>query len=299
MNEIINYLDEIKNYCDFNIEYDITNKLYKFNEQYIDDIKFEDFNSKVEHLKEDLLSILKVSDKLIPLIDDVLNEIKEILNWYDQESIGKFSNFEKINYLSVQIENYPVINKTNKYTVESINNLDSELDHKYEELLYYIVSKKSFANNYSNPLDLEKVQLHFTFLKFYESISNFENFLLNLKENFNKYGYHELEDKFPSEYRHRCTVNFNKIEASHFFNALFESGLFYFPQYKGDNSKKKIKQFIEDNFNYTDKRHYNNIEKITYVGKEFTYIGGSKRTEKNKSIINTIIDTLEDIKLKM
>ena len=100
MYEIKNYLEEINNYCDYNIEFDVTNKLYKFNGQYIDDIKFEDFNSKVEHLKVDLLSILKVSDKLNPLIDDILNEIKKILNWYDQESIGKFSNFEKINYLS-------------------------------------------------------------------------------------------------------------------------------------------------------------------------------------------------------
>lgn len=302
MNKIKNYLTEIKSYCEFYLEFDSVNELYLFNNQSAEDIVIIDFNNKIEDFKSELVSILKASENSTPLIEEVLTEIYKITDWYQSAEIYKFSNFNKLDKLIVETINYPIILiKQKKYTLEAIKKIKSEMEMKYDELLYYIISKKSFTYDYLNHLDLEKVKLHFVINKFYESVFSFAKFLLQLKENFNKYGYYEFDDIIPSEYRHKCTVKLNKIESAHFFNVLFESELFYFPNYPNKNihMKKKRNQFIEDNFNYTDNRNNNNVERITSIEKEFSTIGGANKRDNNIKFIDTIILKLEKIKEKM
>lgn len=303
MNKIKNYLTEIKNYCDFSLEYDSVNELYLFNKQSAQDIVVLDFNRRIESFKTELITILKASKKSTLLIDEVLKELYKITDWYQKEEIYKFCNFNKLdNHLIVKTIEYPIIlTKPKKYTLKEIMEIGPEIEPKYDELLYYIILKKGFTIDYLNAQDLERVKLHFVIIKFYESIFNFTEFLSQLKENFKKYGYYEFDDILPSEYRHKCTIKLNKIESAHFFNALFESELFYFPNYPNNNihMKKKRNQFIEDNFNYTDNRNNNNVERITSIEKEFSTIGGVNKKENNIKFIDTIILKLEQIKRKM
>ncbi|MEY4963324.1 MAG: hypothetical protein RLZZ323_643 [Bacteroidota bacterium] len=302
MNKIKNYITEIKNYCDFNLEFDSLNELYRFNTKSAENIDTKDFYNKIENFKLELISILKASENSTLLIEEVLTELYKITKWYEKEGIYKFSNFNKLDKLIVETVNHPIIlTEQKKYTLKEILEIEVDMETKYEELLYYIISKKSFTFDYLNPLDLERVKLHFVLIKFFESISSLEKFLLQLMENFNKYGYYQFNDIMPTEYWNRCTIKLNKIESAHFFNALFESELFYFPNYPNgsNNMLKKRNQFIEDNFNYTDNRNKNKVVKIESIEKEFSTIGGVKKKYKNIEFIDSIILKLEKIKGKM
>ena len=64
MNKIKNYLKEIKNYCDFKLEFDKVNELYLFNGKSPEDRKILDFTIKIEYFKSELVSILKASENL-------------------------------------------------------------------------------------------------------------------------------------------------------------------------------------------------------------------------------------------
>lgn len=302
MNKIKNYLKEIKNYCDFKLEFDKVNELYLFNKKSAEDRKILDFTIKIEYFKSELVSILKASENSNILIEEILEELHKITSWYQRDEIYKFSNFNKLGNLIVETIDFPIVLiKQKKYTLEEIKKFESEMETEYDELLYYIISKKSFNYDYINLLDLEKVKLHYVITKFYESIFSFKEFLLQLKENFNKYGYYEFDDIIPKDYRHMCTIKLNKIESAHFFNALFESDFLYFPNYPNGstNMKKKRNQFIDDNFNYTDNRNKNNVVKIESIEKEFSTIGGVKKTAENIKHIDSIILKLEEIKRRM
>jgi hypothetical protein len=299
MKQIRNFLTEVKNYCNLSIEFDKTNQLYKFNDLYVDEINHNMFQEKIDNFKVELVSILKLTGKPLPLINDLLSELRFISEPYRQEELNKFSNLKKLNSLIVVTEKNPIIKLDIGYTLDELNEFDTINDENKEELFYYLITKRSHENPFKNYDQIKKIKFHYTVLKYFESISLFEEFLEELKINIEKYNFTEYDDLLPSDYRQRCTVKFNKMETAYFFNALFDSGILFFEGYTNKNCGFKRNLFIDDNFNYVYERKSNRIEKISLISKEFQKINDYKRKEKNIEIIEQLIEKLEEIRSKI
>jgi hypothetical protein len=299
MKQIRRILEDVKSYCDYNLEFDMTNGLYKFNDMYIDEIDVNMFDKKIQSLIEDLVSILKVSGKPLPLINDLLHELRVISEPYKNEGLNKYSNFDKLSQLIVETQDNPIKKFESDYTLKELNKFDTKYDENKEELYYYLITKRTEKKPFTDLNEVEKIKLHFTILKYYESVFSFEEFLEELKENIEKYNFSEFDDLLPSEYRHRCTVNYSKMETAHLFNALFKNGILFFPGYVGDNSLKKLCSFMDENFNYVDKRDKNKVEKISKISKEMNYIYASKQEQRQRDILQNLINSLQEIKDKI
>jgi hypothetical protein len=299
MKQIRTFLAEVKNYCNFSIEFDKTNQLYKFNDLYVDEINHNMFQEKIDNFKVELVSILKMTGKPLPLINDLLSELRFISEPYRNEELNKFSNLKKLDSLLVVTEKNPIIKLDIGYTLDELNEFDTINDENKDELFYYLITKRSIENPFKNYDQIKKIKFHYTVLKYFESISLFEEFLEELKINIEKYNFTEYDDLLPSDYRQRCTVKFNKMETAYFFNALFDSGILFFPGYTNKNCGFKRNLFIDDNFNYVYERKSNRIEKISLISKEFQKINDYKRKEKNIEIIEQLIEKLEEIRSKI
>lgn len=299
MKQIRRILEDVKSYCDYNLEFDMTNGLYKFNDMYIDEIDVNMFEKKIQSLIEDLVSILKVSGKPLPLINDLLHELRVMSEPYKNEGLNKYSNFDKLSQLIVETQDNPIKKFESDYTLKELNKFDTKYDENKEELYYYLITKRTEKKPFTDLNEVEKIKLHFTILKYYESVFSFEEFLEELKENIEKYNFSEFDDLLPSEYRNRCTVQFNKMETAHLFNALLDNGILFFPGYVGDNALKKLCSFIDDNFNYVDKRDNNKVEKISKISKEMKYIYSRKQEQRQRDILQNLINSLQEIKDKI
>jgi hypothetical protein len=299
MKQIRNFLAEVKNYCNFSIEFDKTNQLYKFNDIYIDEINHNMFEEKIDIFKAELVSILKLTGKPLPLINDLLSELRIISEPYRNEELNKFSNLKKLDSILVVTEKNPIIKLDIGYTLDELNEFDTINDENKEELYYYLITKRSHENPFKDYDQIKKIKFHYTVIKYFESIFLFEEFLKDLKENIENYEFSQFDDLLPSEYRNRCTVNYSKMETAHLFNALFRNGILFFPGYVGDNSLKKLCSFLDDNFNYVDKRDKNKVEKISKISKEMTYINSTKQEQRQKDILQNLINSLQKIKDKI
>ena len=90
------YIEKIKGFCDFYIEYDESNKTYRFNTIFIDEINYESFQTDMEGLKNELIDVLIDLKDPSKYINDVLQEINKIAIWYETEKIYEFENFSKL-----------------------------------------------------------------------------------------------------------------------------------------------------------------------------------------------------------
>ncbi len=68
------------------------------------------------------------------------------------------------------------------------------------------------------------------------------------------YQYFKLEDVNPVVISERCVIPFMKIEAAYIFHALFEEGIFTFPDVDENKFNDKRNKFIDRNFTYVDKK---------------------------------------------
>ena len=299
MKQIRRILEEVKSYCDYNLEFDKTNGLYKFNNMYIDEISVDMFDGKIKILKEDLVSILKVSGKPVPLLNDLLNELRIKSEYYKNEELNMYSNFEKLSSMIVVTEDNPIKKFESDYTLEELNKFDTVYKENKEELYYYLITKRTEKEPFKDLIEVEKIKLHYTIIKYYQSVFSFEEFLEELKVNIEKYNFSQFDDLLPSEYRHRCTVNLSKMETAHLFNALFKSGILFFPGYDGDSFINKRNSFVDENFSYVNKRDNNKVEKISKISKEFIYINSSGQEQRQKDILQNLINSLQEIKDKI
>ena len=84
MIKINNYLDKIKAFCDFTIEYDRSNRTYLFKDKYIDDIDCLEYEASITNLESELI--------------DVCNDIKKPA--FGSAGLS-FINYCCINYLLI------------------------------------------------------------------------------------------------------------------------------------------------------------------------------------------------------
>ena len=56
---------------------------------------------------------------------------------------------------------------------------------------------------------------------------------------------------------------------------------------------------MDENFNYVDKRDKNKVEKISKISKEMNYIYASKQEQRQRDILQNLINSLQEIKDKI
>ena len=312
MTQISNYINKVRSYCDFYLEFDSTNKRYKFNQQFVDEINCELFESEVEQLIDELYNILDGIKNQEKFVLDIISLLDNNISWYKSEKIFDFNSFHKLssNLIkddSILINNYtPSITKTEGNKIEKSKYIPltyfldcpEKLEDTKNELFYYIITHKSKTNNYKDELDFEKVKLHYVLTKYFESMRYFKLQLDSLCEKIIAYDIEDFGSIRPiKKPKPRCVVNLVKVEVATLFDAFFKSGIFYF-DLESDKKREKAKyDFINNNFSYYDRK--NKIVEISNINKEFDYIKSTTFKDRQNEIIDKLVDTLKEIKTKL
>lgn len=295
MIKINEFTEKIKNTCDFNIEYDKSNRIYLFNTLYPESININSFEEKITELQNGLIDILIDIKKPQEFITNVLSELNKIAIWYETEKIYNFENFQKLTPIIVNsIKNIRIITKPN-YTINYINGLPSELDENSNDFLCYLVMNKSKTKNYKLKRDFEKVKLHYVLTKYFESIYSLIDFLLILDKQISNYGIEDYNQFRPiPKPTLRCTIKLSKIETANLFNVFFESGVFFFDLKSEIKQGKAKMEFINNNFNYINQ--HGKVANISNIIKEFGEIKTHTHIENQKKVIDSLIDKLKQIR---
>jgi hypothetical protein len=291
MMKINNYLEKVKVFCDFSIEYDRSNKTYIFNNQYIDDIDCLEYEVLINSLKSELIDVCNDIKKPQIFIKSVLKEIEKTAVWYETERI---ENFEKLSRIVIESKNNKTREAKSKYTAEQIKVTNETIDSKSEELLFYLILHKSKTNNYKLKRDVERVKIHYILREYFKSIYSFIEYLLMLDELEEKFGIEDFNQFRPMPKPElKCNINLSKIETDNLFNAFFETGYFYFDITNEKQYKREKIKFIEENFNYI-----NQHGKLSHIGnlvKEFKDMESFSEVENQIKIVQTLIDKLSDV----
>lgn len=294
MIKINNYLDKIKVFCDFTIEYDRSNRTYLFKDKYIDDIDCLEYEASITNFESELIDVCNDIKKPQNFIKNVLKEIEKTAVWYEKERIDQFENFEKLSPIIVESKNNKTRETKSKYTIEQIRIDTDAVESNSDDLLFYLILNKSKTKNYKFKGDLERVKLHYVLREYFKSIYSFIEYLLMLDELEEKYGIEDFNQFRPLPTPHlKCNIKLSKIEIANLFNVFFETGYFYFDITNEKQYRRAKIKFIENNFNYI-----NQHGKLSHIGelvKEFRDIESGNEVENQVKIVQTLIDKLEII----
>ena len=281
------YIQKIKNYCDFNIEYDTTNNIYKFNTISVDEIDVTIFETEANILKYSLLTFLNNVENKAEFLHAVLKELKTNLDWYYEGKIRNFSNFYPIDKLTVNTVN-ETAKSNSKYPIDYIREFNGEINDKYDGIFYYLILNKSVTQNYKNPLDFERVKLHYIIVKYFDSLLNLQDTLLSIVEDFNYYGIVDFNPAEIIDNVTRCNSKLGKFQTAYLFKILFDSKLFYYDHIDSEKNEKLMIQFLDKNFRYT--RRDKKLEDIKNVGKELTMTELVKDEDTSKKIKKVLLE---------
>lgn len=295
MSSTNDYLKEITEYCYFDIEYDASNNTYKFNNVFVDEIKIEKFENNINSLKQSMIFLLKRMEKKEFFLSRALGQIKVLMDWYKNNQINKFSNFYILEELISKTENRQMSYQP-KYILESIQNFDTDIDDKFDEIFYYLIFNKTTTNNYENPIDFEKVKLHFVVTKYFESLSNFIEFINSIYTDIREYGITNFEEFKIIENVSRCNSKLSKFQTIYLINLLFKNEVFYFDNVDSDNNKKLQLDFLNNNFKYTTRAK--KLEDVQNAIKEYSNLNGKDLdTINNKEFVLKKIQSIIDLEL--
>jgi hypothetical protein len=296
-NNIEKIKSEIKEYCDFNIFFEEKNSSYLFNNKNINHIKFNQFDQAVDGIIKDINALLvKTAEKTV-LIDELLNIVNITSKLLYSLDIQNFMSFNKLNPLIVKLIDDGIDKKDIikiKYNYSYLMNLPEQLNEKYDEIVYFLCSRKSITDNYKDNSDIEKVKLQFTLIKFDYSIKKLEDYLFSTRNYIQKYGYFQPEDINSLSIYKRCTVNFSKIEVAMFFQALFETDILNFPSYDIFELNQKRNNFIDNHFNFVNERNNKTVTPIQEIDKEYSKIASIDYVKEAQVNFRKLISKLEE-----
>ena len=301
MNNIDNFLNELNQYCDFNLIFDKTNKTYLFEDQYINNININEFNSRVDEITTSFNLILDSTTNKVSFINETLRIINITTKQLEELELNKLKSFDKLNNLIVHTEhisNEKIVTNKNIYNLEYLKSLPGELDNSHDDLVYYLLTKKTTKKGYRSNNEIEKVKLQYVLINFYKSLLGLESYLFATKNNLEKYGYFQTENIHNKPTYQRCTVSSSKQGVAILFHILFTSNILDYPGSNETDFNRKIYQFINNNFNYIDGRNYGNIVPVNNIGTQFTYFDKENKKMDLKKQVDDLIQKLDDFKIK-
>ena len=252
MREFENFFDKLRKYCDFELEFDDTNKLFKFNKEYID-------AHTTDHFREDTLvfyyefsRLYDVATDKLKFVEDTITIIKYTTSVFYNKNLLLPQNFKKIKGATVFSTDNPIVTSPHDFTPQSLKEAFENFDENSPKVLAFLLCNPDCPKVYRNQLIVERALLYFVMVEFCESLTYMEVNLEKVIKELKTYQYCKIEDVNPVVISDRCVIPFSKIETAYIFHALFEQGIFTFPNLEDRKFTAKRNKFINRNFIYVD-----------------------------------------------
>lgn len=268
------------------------NQKYHLNQKWVNQIEFDFFDEPNYGFEINLLNNITNFKNPRTLIQEFLETIWNMIEWYEINNIKNFSFLYTIkkSIKPIELPNEPYTE--DDYTIESVSKFDFEKEYE-DGYLYHVLD--DIYRNFGGVKDtsmleeaklVNALQLHYdALIEMYHSLykieMNWEN--VNL-DNFTSIAFDRKNN--PSGLK--CNIDLTKIDAAILFRFLNESGIFYIDEINKTKNTVNLNRFFEENFNYTDPdgktypitRLNNDLGKITNNNRLSTQLSALETLEK-------------------
>lgn len=257
------------------VRYDKTAQTYLINDLPIDEINALYFADIIKEIESKLLYVLKISTDKKEFLAEILEMLWAKIDWYKRNKIYEESFIREFATTVKEINTGNIPNK------EEYDAMDI-----FKVIVNHEIPNDKELSKLLNVLELQSEYLDELYSAIYElemevETINFDELIaLNLKKNIINTG--------P-----KCNVNLDKITTANLFYLLMKAGFLTIDKKDITNDLNLMFEFIENNFTYgtTNERH-----PIVKMHKEFTYIKSDSYKERQRIIIDKLIQTLEQIR---
>ena len=252
MRDFENFFDKLRKYCDFELEFDDTNKLFKFNKEYIDAHTADHFREDTLVFYDEFSRLYDVATDKLKFVEDTITIIKYTTSVFYNKNLLLPQNFKKIKGATVFSTDNPIVTSPHDFTPQSLKEAFENFDENSPKVLAFLLCNPDCPKVYRNQLIVERALLYFVMVEFCESLTYMEVNLEKVIKELKTYQYCKIEDVNPVVISDRCVIPFSKIETAYIFHALFEQGIFTFPNLEDRKFTAKRNKFINSNFIYVD-----------------------------------------------
>ncbi|RDI14418.1 hypothetical protein [Flavobacterium sp. AG291] len=285
----------LKHTISFNTEH---NK-YIFFDKWANEIDKSYFDEKISEIKQLFHKQLKHGRNNETVLNDLVEMTGNTVNWLSETEIHKVSYIDSLALKNKSMDTIPpeqkivsefFIDYTEEEMLEYENRflaLNDDLDYFYT-LTRYIKE----LNNYQKPTDLEKVQLMYCLELYKEAVYEIHGYLYQWQmdlptTDLSKIDF-EIADRVINNLK--CNTSLQKIDLAHLFRFLKESKIFFFDENDPYRNARLMNQFIEDNFNYRDKK--GEIVEIKNINKQFSIINDRENKKNYVSFLTRLIKNI-------
>lgn len=292
----------LKHSISFNTEH---NK-YIFCGKWANEIDKDYFGEKIREIKQLFNGFLKVGKNHEEVLRDLLDLTGNKMHWFSENEIYTVSFIENLKLKNKSINTSP---PEQKITHEFFMNYSEE---GYEEFakqflvlnddtdyFYKLTRHAKEFNNYSNPIDFEKVQLMYCFDLFKDAVEEIQDYISTWEMNLPTTDLSKIEFEITDQTVNnlKCNTNLQKIELARLFLFLRESKILFFDEISSSRNALLMNQFIENNFNYCDKT--GKSFEIKNMNKQFSIVNDQYSQQKQVDYLNHLIQTITDYRNKI
>jgi hypothetical protein len=282
MREFENFFDKLRKYCDFELEFDDTNKLFKFNKEYIDAHTADHFREDTLVFYDEFSRLYDVATDKLKFVEDTITIIKYTKSVFYNKNLLSPHNFKKIKGATVFTTDNPIVTRPHDFTPQSLKEAFENFNENSPKVIAFLLCNPDCPKVYRNQLIVERALLYFVMVEFCESLKYMEANLEKIIKELKTYQYCKLEDVNPVVISERCVIPFTKIEVAHIFQALFEEEIFTFPNVDGRKFTDKRNKFIDNNFTYVGNKKKQ--IPINHINVQFSDISNQDFEEEEKQL---------------
>jgi hypothetical protein len=282
MGEFENFFDKLRKYCDFELEFDDTNKLFKFNKEYIDAHTADHFREDTLVFYDEFSRLYDVATDKLKFVEDTITIIKYTKSVFYNKNLLSPHNFKKIKGATVFTTDNPIVTRPHDFTPQSLKEAFENFNENSPKVIAFLLCNPDCPKVYRNQLIVERALLYFVMVEFCESLKYMEANLEKIIKELKTYQYCKLEDVNPVVISERCVIPFTKIEVAHIFQALFEEEIFTFPNVDGRKFTDKRNKFIDNNFTYVGNKKKQ--IPINHINVQFSDISNQDFEEEEKQL---------------
>ena len=295
MREFENFFDKLRKYCDFELEFDKTNQLFKFNKEYIDAHTTDHFREDTLGFYDEFSRLYDVATNKLKFVEDTIEIIRYTTSVFYNKNLLLPKNFKKIKGATVFTTDNPVVTRPHDFTPQSLKHAFENFDEHSPKAIAFLLCNPDCPKVYRNQLIVERALLYFVMVEFCESLTYMEANLEKVIKELKTYQYCKIEDVNPVVISDRCVIPFSKIETAYIFHALFEQGIFTFPNLEDRKFTAKRNKFIDSNFIYVDED--NNQIPIKDINVQFSDIKNLDNVQvaRQRNILEILHEKISNI----
>lgn len=289
------FTDELYDFLKIDVKYNTKFDQYLFKGQWTYKINDLYFENRLEYLRTLLFKQLKEGQKNKELLLEILDEIKDKFNFFQNWDYNEFAFFEHAGITIGKTGSLTNVPPVEKYSFDYFQNeryLESSKEEDYstsDDEIYNYRQHLAAAFNAPNATkrEFEQSKLMYCIINFVDNIRVLQNYVESL---YVDYDYHNFSanssESFIIKPSVKCQVNLSKIETAQLFKFLFMEQ--YITIQDEDTSEEAyIKKFIELNFTYQNQRTKKH-ENIKNINKQFSELETNHKESQIKLIDNLI-----------